>query len=199
MTSATRRRQHDSASLLQVAVRLFNERGYDGTSMDAVAAAAGITKSSIYHHFPGKEAMLARVLDRAVADLDAAIIPAEQLLRDEGEPLDAVETVIRRTAAALMANVDGVTLFLRVRGNSETERRAIDHRRAFDRRVAALITAAASAGQLRDDLDPGFVTRIVFGAINSLIEWYRPGGDLDPQSIEDQITALALDGLRRRT
>lgn len=199
MTSATRRRQHDSASLLQVAVRLFNERGYDGTSMDAVAAAAGLTKSSIYHHFPGKEAMLARVLDRAVADLDAAIIPAEQLLRDQGEPLDAVETVIRRTAAALMANVDGVTLFLRVRGNSETERRAIDHRRAFDRRVSALITAAASAGQLRDDLDPGLVTRIVFGAINSLIEWYRPGGDLDPRSIEDQITALALDGLRRRT
>lgn len=195
---ATRRRQHDSASLLQVAIRLFNERGYDGASMDAIAAAAGITKSSIYHHFHSKEEMLARVLDRAIADLDEAIQPAEQVLAGHDNALDAVESVIRRTTAALIANVDGVTLFLRVRGNSETERRAIDKRRSFDRRVTTLIQAAADAGQLRSDLDPGLVTRIVFGAINSMIEWYRPDGGLDPQLIEDQVAALALDGLRSR-
>src|SRR6267378_331054 len=42
-------------SLLAVAVEVFNQRGYDGTSMEDLAHATGITKSSIYHHVRGKE------------------------------------------------------------------------------------------------------------------------------------------------
>ncbi len=55
----TRKRDtYTPESLLAVAVEVFNERGYDGTSMEHLSRAAGISKSSIYHHVRGKEELL---------------------------------------------------------------------------------------------------------------------------------------------
>ena len=48
--------------ILEIAVRLFAERGYHGVSMDDIGAAAGVTGPALYHHFAGKEAMLAAAL-----------------------------------------------------------------------------------------------------------------------------------------
>ena len=60
---------YDLASVLAVAVELFNERGYDGTSMRDLADRLGIAKSAIYHHVTGKEELLRLALDRALAGL----------------------------------------------------------------------------------------------------------------------------------
>ena len=54
-----RRRQE----LLQIAYRLFTEKGYDNTSIDEIIAAAGIAKGTYYYHFPSKEATLEAVID----------------------------------------------------------------------------------------------------------------------------------------
>ena len=51
------------AHVIEVATRLFAEHGYDGTSIEAVQAAAGISRGSLYHHFPGKEALFLAVLE----------------------------------------------------------------------------------------------------------------------------------------
>jgi len=52
-------------AILQAALRVFGEQGYAGASMDDIAAAAGITKGAIYGYFPGKEALLAAVVESA--------------------------------------------------------------------------------------------------------------------------------------
>lgn len=66
---AGQRRPYDAESLLAVAVGVCNTRGYDGTTMEHLSAAAGISKSSIYHHVAGKEDLLQRALDRALTVL----------------------------------------------------------------------------------------------------------------------------------
>lgn len=48
--------------ILEIAVRLFAERGYHGVSMDDIGSAAGVTGPALYHHFAGKEAMLVAAL-----------------------------------------------------------------------------------------------------------------------------------------
>src|SRR6266700_828823 len=45
------------AHVVDVATRLFAEHGYDGTSIETVQASAGVSRGSLYHHFPGKEAL----------------------------------------------------------------------------------------------------------------------------------------------
>ena len=64
-----RRDAYTVETLLAVTVRVFNERGYDGTSMEHLSKAAGISKSSIYHHVAGKEELLSRAVRRALDGL----------------------------------------------------------------------------------------------------------------------------------
>ena len=141
MSAASEPRQgpHTVASLLEVATATFNERGYDGTSMEDLARAAGITKSSIYHHVKGKDALLSMALDRALASLFAVLDEPEATT---GRAHDRLVHVIRRSVEVLDAELPSVTLLLRVRGNSATELAALEQRREFDRRVTALVTAA---------------------------------------------------------
>ena len=76
----------------------------------------------------------------------------------------------------LVAHQPAVTLLLRVRGNSEPELEALRRRRELDSRLATLVQAAVDEGALRSDLSPELVSRLLFGMVNSLVEWYRPDG-----------------------
>ena len=181
--------------LLDVVAATFLERGYDATSMEDLSRATGRTKSSIYHHVSGKEELLRLAVARAVDALVAVLDGPEA---QQGRALDRLEHVVRGSARVLAAELPYVTLLLRVRGNTDAERWALGQRREIDRRLAVLVRAAIEEGDVRADLDPRLVTRLLFGMVNSLVEWFRPGGAHGRQQVEDALVALALDGLRRR-
>ena len=176
-TAELGRRRHDLDSLLAVAVRVFNERGYDGTSMGDIAAASGLSKSSIYHHVEGKEQLLRLALERAVEPLFAVI---QEPAAGQGPAIGRLQYVVYREVQVLTEQLPYVTLLLRVHGNTETERWALDQRRRFDRFVTGLVAQAASDGDVRTDVDASVVTRLLFGMINSLVEWYNPHSEEQP-------------------
>ncbi|MGP9019860.1 TetR/AcrR family transcriptional regulator [Streptomyces sp. BR1] len=196
MTTA-KRDTYTPETLLTVAVRVFNERGYDGTSMEHLSKAAGISKSSIYHHVSGKEELLRRAVSRAIDGLFAVL---DEPGATRGRAIERVEYVTRRTVEVLMAEVPYVTLLLRVRGNTKTERWAMERRREFDQRVSDLLKAAAADGDLRSDMDIRLATRLLFGMVNSLVEWYRPqrDGEADRAQVTEAVVHMAFDGLRNR-
>ena len=109
-----------------------------------------------------------------------------------------LEHVLRGAVHVLVDQLPAVTLLLRVRGNTDVERRALTRRRAFDRRITALVAEAQAEGALRSDIDAAVVARLTFGMINSSVEWYRPGGREGADRLADDVVAIALDGLRRR-
>ena len=90
-----------------------------------------------------------------------------------------------------------VTLLLRVRGNSEVERAALHRRREFDRLVTALVRAAEAEGDVRPDVDPAVTSRLLFGTVNSLTEWYRPDGGLTPDDARRRADRHRLPGTAR--
>ncbi|MDG6110005.1 TetR family transcriptional regulator [Dactylosporangium aurantiacum] len=179
--------------LLERVVEVFNERGYEATSMEDLARATGLNKSSFYHHFSGKEELLGLGVGRALDALAAVL--AEPAAR-HGAAADRLEHVVRRTAEVLLAELPYVTLLLRVRGNTKVEREALRRRRDLDTQVAAMVRAAAEAGEIRPDVDPRLATRLMFGMVNSITEWYRPG--VRPSSRTDvvnAVVAIAMHGL----
>ena len=91
-----------------------------------------------------------------------------------------------------------VTLLLRVRGNTDVERAALDKRRAFDRFVAELVAEAVRDGDIRPDADAMITARLLFGLVNSIVEWYRPARRAGAASLADPVCAMAFDGLRAR-
>ncbi|MFD4786341.1 TetR/AcrR family transcriptional regulator [Streptomyces sp. NPDC058459] len=193
MTTA-KRDTYTPESLLSVAVGVFNERGYDGTSMEHLSRAAGISKSSIYHHVSGKEELLRRAVSRALDGLFAILDEEHARV---GRPVERLEHVVRRMVEVLISELPYVTLLLRVRGNTEAERWALERRRDFDHRVAGLLRAAAEDGDVRGDVEVRLATRLVFGMINSIVEWYRPEpGGAGGREVADAVVRLVFAGLR---
>jgi AcrR family transcriptional regulator len=202
MTSATGERRggngragrspYDLAAVLDIATAAFNEFGYEATSMGTLAERLGTSKSAIYYHVTGKEDLLRLALDRALGEL-------EQVLSQEGAivgPADArLRFVLRGAVRVLVDDLPYVTLLLRLRGNSEVERSALARRREFDHAVAELVDEARAEGTLRADVDARTITRLLFGMINSIVEWYKPDGALTPDQLADDVITVAFDGL----
>ncbi|GAA2566351.1 TetR/AcrR family transcriptional regulator [Pseudonocardia hydrocarbonoxydans] len=190
MTNAARARRpsHGPGSLLEVAVTEFNTRGYDATSMEDLSRAAGITKSSFYHHFAGKEALLRAALERAI---DGLFTVLDSDGARTGSPLTRLRHIVRGQVEVLVAELPYVTLLLRVRGNTESERWALERRREFDGRIAALVREAVEAGEIRVGVEPALAARLLSGLVNSVVEWARPG----PSTLPDDVARAAFEGI----
>lgn len=184
---------HSLDSLLDAAVGVFNERGFEATSMDEVAGRLGVTKSAIYHHVPSKVELLRLALDRA---LDALFAVTGEPAATTGPAIGRLEHVVRGSVRVLTDELPFVTLLLRVRGNSDVERAALDRRREFDRVVTDLVRAALEEGDVRPDVDPAVTSRLLFGTVNSLTEWYRPDRGLTADDLADAVVATTFSGLR---
>jgi len=187
---------HDQTAVLRAAIELFNRQGYDATSMGDLAAELGLTKSAIYHHVPSKAHLLQEALDEALGHLSAVL---DEARRDTGRTAyERLRSAVEGSVRVLVDHLPAVTLLLRVRGNSDAELEALRRRRRIDDELAELVAAAVAEGALRDDLPPDLISRLLFGAVNSLAEWVRPQGRYDAGELAGAITAMAFDGLARR-
>jgi len=177
--------------VIDAAVREFNQRGYEATSMGHVSSVLGISKSALYHHISSKEEILKYAVTRAQDALDGVVDKAEA---SDASPGEKVRALIYGSIEVLCADQESVTLLLRLRGNSELEMRALQRRREFTRRVIPLIDAAQASGEIRSDLDTGVLTRLMFGTVNSVIEWYETGGRLSLDEIARHAVVLLFNG-----
>jgi AcrR family transcriptional regulator len=195
-TAVPRRRGrpgHDLESVLATAVTVFNERGFDGTSIDDLAKRLGVSKSAIYHHVEGKDALLGLALDRALVGLEEV---ADEVRGLDGPAVDRLDALIRASVCVLVERLPYVTLLLRVRGNSDIERQMLRRRRRIDALVADLVKEAVGDGDLRPDIDPAVTARLIFGMVNSLTEWLKPGSSHDEIALSDAVAVIVFDGLR---
>ena len=125
---------------------------------------------------------------------------------DDGTPIaDAVtgETVARVSSTGL--DVPAMLHHARTVGGPALreltfhQRAALQRRRRFDRVVTDLVRAAEEEGDVRPDVDPAITSRLLFGTVNSLTEWYRPDGGLSADDLADALVATTFQGLRART
>lgn len=142
--------------LLRAAEQLFSKRGYDTSSIAAVAARAGVGVSTLYHHFPDKRALLLALIDEW---------SARELARGRTE-LDAIRASFSDLRSAIRGYLDlryralrddgGLTLLLRSLGEHDPEVRSrlerLDH--VVAERVRDLITSGQAQGVVRPEVDP---------------------------------------------
>lgn len=186
---------YDQRQILEIAVQVFIEQGYDATSVSSLADRLGLSKSALYHHYASKERLLELALDEAMGALEAVLLEHGAATGSAGERL---EHVLRGAVRVLVDKLSYVTLLLRVRGNSDIERAALARRRGFDDQVTQLVRAAQTEGTVRTDIGAAVATRLLFGMVNSIVEWYRPSGPEGAAELADDVLTVALDGLRTR-
>lgn len=112
------RAPYDRETVLAIAVALFNERGYEATSMGILAEKLGISKTAIYHHVDSKEQLFELALDIALGSLETVLTRIEN---SHGGPQEKLEYAIRGSIQVVCYKLQFVTLLLRVRGNTDIE------------------------------------------------------------------------------
>jgi len=160
------RSQRTSSRLLVASRELFLEQGYARTSMEEIAARAGVSEQTVYNQFGTKCELLAAVLDRAIAGDAAPVNVIERPWFAAGEDEPAAEVIARFAAAgtAILARV--APLYDVVRSASalpEVKLLLADNRRRRRADQRHIVGALAAAGKLRPDLDAHHAADVIYG------------------------------------
>ncbi len=156
------------SALLRTALTLFSSRGYDAVGVQEIAAAAGITKPTLYHFFGSKQGLLEALFQGAATELDAAVAEACRYEGDLPRTLDRIAAAhIDFATAEPVAYRLELALYFSARENP-ARAVAINH---FNRRQALLEAVFVEATRQHDNLR-GKHRRYAFsfvGALNSYI------------------------------
>jgi AcrR family transcriptional regulator len=178
--------------LTREAARLFAERGFHGTSMDALAQALGVQKGSLYSLTGSKQQLLYETMRGGADAFHAA-------LDDVPEDAPAVERVrdaLRGHLRVVAEQLDVATVFTREWRYLEGEYldEIVAERRRYEERWRAHLRDGVETGGLRVDLDVGATSLLVLSAANWAYTWLEPGRDTD--ALADRFTAILVDGIR---
>lgn len=180
-----------STRILEEAAHLFYHQGYGSSSIRDLAAAVGISSSTLYHHYPNKEAILSAVLERFMRDFNAALVP---ILRDASQPpserlratvLEHIVFSQRRRSELLVGQPFRHVL------DRRTLARIVRLQRAYRDAVIELITEGVREGVF-DVADPKATTMVLLDALNGLREWYRAEGERTIDELAETYAELAL-------
>ena len=161
------------------------ERGFEGASTNRIAAAAGVGPGSLYQYFPDKEAILERVVERAMDALEARITRAFLGSLRAGD--DAVRHHLESLLDALSEEAELVRVL------SQDQPRTVGRRRAgFARRIDALVVGALlaehpDAGEVPVDAVAWMLVRTVE---HVTISWVLEQPDVGRAAILDELTAM---------
>jgi AcrR family transcriptional regulator len=147
--------------LLEAAAVLFAERGYHAVGIDDIGAAAGISGPGVYRHFPGKQALLAALCDRALARM---LDGAHGISAAHGDPRASLEALVELHVAFAVDERALIGVWGReLPALSEDLRRSLRRRmRDYEQPWQEVLAL------LRDDLDPAEVA-VVTGATLAML------------------------------
>ncbi|MGZ6340195.1 MAG: TetR/AcrR family transcriptional regulator [Candidatus Limnocylindrales bacterium] len=181
------------AALLEVATRLFRERGFHATSMQDLAQALGMNRGSLYHYIEAKDDLLWWIVSGALDRLYTRVRPVLTADRPAAERLRGAITEHLGFAAAEGDELALIQIELR---SLSPERRAVligrrDDYEALWRRAVA---DGIAEGALRA-VDVRLATIAILSACNWFTQWYRPDGAKSAGEIATVFGDLFLDGL----
>jgi TetR/AcrR family transcriptional regulator len=164
VTAPDPRQSAGEKAILDAAVQLFSEYGYDGVSMRRIAEAAGVSKSNIYHHFASKEALYLGILHGSAQHLSDIV---EDLAEGDGGFQQRLRVFAEAHLEHLFSNEMTLRLVLReaFSGDEDKSRLVVDQVvGGIFSRMVAIFQAGQEAGILRADLDPGLCATLLMGA-----------------------------------
>ena len=178
--------------ILGHAARLFARRGYPGTSMNGVAEACGLSKATLYHYWDDKYALLVEIAEGHVAGLERLVGEVlGQRLAPEAQMRALIRSLVVEYAQAQDAH--------RVLTEDVKFLAPADRERVLDRERAVVEGFASAVRALRPDLPaPALskpLTMLLFGMINWMFTWLKPGGTLDHDAMAPIVADLFLGGL----
>ncbi len=176
--------------ILEEAVKLFYARGFNGTTLDDIAAELGVTKPFIYTHFRSKVDLLAALCKPTIEMSLAAVQQASAMPGTVTERLFHAVTAFTKVVLQRQANI---AIYFREEKN--LSKAALDEinelRRRFDRVLSALLEEGVAAGEFNVP-DVRLAALAIGGMISWAYTWHRPSGRLTLDEMGPDMARLAL-------
>ena len=191
-----RKRASRETAILRAAADTFSERGYRATTLDDLAAAAGISRATFYSYFPSKDELLRRMYQQVTSSTQAAI---ERIAAEDIPVPEKLRRIIRYQVTYLAAHKPLVQVFFSelfslppAMGRSVTRAN-----RAYSEVIERVVAEGVRTGELIP-LDPKRFTYALVGMCNWMYRWYRPEGKWTPDVIAEEFIRVLESGYLAR-
>jgi AcrR family transcriptional regulator len=187
-------REERWTELIEIATKVFYEKGYDGASLQDIADRLGMLKGSLYYYIQSKEDLLFNVIG-AVHKEGLAVV--QERAGAPGGPLARLENVIRGHVEHTCRNLVPTAVFLHELAALPAERRReiLGSEHAYQGVFRDLVEQGQAAGEVRADLDPRLAALSILGSTNWVYRWFRPDGSFTPDQIGAELAGVAVRGI----
>ena len=189
--------------ILRTAARLFQQRGYDATSMNDVAAALKLSKGGLYHHFQSKDEILYEIMNHAMEITQERVLNP---VRGIADPVERLRALIRLHIEVVLSPRDReITVMLHenhplppaLRKRINVRKKDYIH---FLENLMAEVQQnvqdqAPQSHQAKGRVSPRAAAFALLGMINWIYQWYKPEGELQAQNLIPQFTDLIFGGI----
>jgi AcrR family transcriptional regulator len=180
--------------ILRAAARLFQQQGYDATSMNDVAAALKLSKGGLYHHFQSKDEILFHIMSHAMDITEERVINAARRIEGAEERL---RMLIRLHIEVVLSEEDReITVMLHENHPlpSGFRRKINGRKKDYVHFVENLIADVQRQRNSASQVTPRAAAFALVGMINWIYQWYKPGGPLTGDAIVRQYTDIFFQG-----
>ncbi len=182
--------------ILRVAANIFSERGYHGTTLDDIAAAANISRRTFYSYFSSKDDLLRRIYDEVIT---ASMSAAKRIAGEDLPAREKLRRLIRQQVSALTRQTALLRVFFTEVQNlrGPLSRSVAQADRSYSRIVEHVITEGVRTGELIK-LQPKRFSYLFLGMCNWIQRWYQPQGKWTADAIAEDIIVVLEGGYLRR-
>jgi TetR/AcrR family transcriptional regulator, cholesterol catabolism regulator len=180
--------------LIEVAAKVFAQRGYHETTIEDLIEASGMTRGGLYHYTQSKRDLLLAVIDELMKPL---LSQARQLMSESQPPEVHLRQLLRLWLAHVASHRDHMIVFGQERqtlshgpGWSEVRRA----RKRFERMLAEVLDRGRREGAFQIE-DPRLAMLMLLGAVNHTPQWFTAKGRLSPEQIADLYCDMLLEGI----
>lgn len=194
VASREEQRELKRRAALRVASRIFNIKGYQGTSLDEIADEIGVTKTALYYYFKNKEQLLFECLQLSY---DCGMNARLESEAKGGTGYERLRHLYRRFMQLLMQERGAYTTQANLHALPEDKRELLlERRRQLDRYSRMLLTKSIEEGAIRP-VDVRIASNYFLGAVNWILRWYDEDDDKTPEEISEIFLDLLMNGISR--
>ncbi len=179
--------------ILQIASRLFSQKGYHGTTIRNISDECGILAGSLYAHINSKEDLLYEITARGAKTFLNSL---RKVTESKLEPKEKMRLALREHIKVVAEDIDAATVFFHEWKALTGERRQeIQQKRdEYEKLWEEILQAGINSGEF-PKLDKKFAKLLILSTGNYLYQWYKPNGELSQEEIADQFSQLILTAL----
>src|SRR3954465_1650264 len=181
--------------ILRTAARLFQQRGYDATSMNDVAAALKLSKGGLYHHFQSKDEILFEIMNHAMEITQERVLGP---VRGIADPEERLRALIRLHIEVVLSPRDReITVMLHENHPlpPALRKRINTRKKDYIHFVENLMSEVQRSRRGKGSVSPRAAAFALLGMINWIYQWYKPEGNLQANNLVPQFTDMVFGGI----